>query len=146
MLSFVSAVEQTAFSADAELQTGLSISGRIDIFLFYNPATGDPGKVEIGNLQEIESSSPDRRNFTVNLDNIGDQIVSCDVYLIASNMRTGEEHKFRTIEVVSYPQAARTVELTLPNELPPGRYALAAILDYPGSTSLKGTQITINVD
>ncbi|MFN2395712.1 MAG: WxL protein peptidoglycan domain-containing protein [Bacteroidales bacterium] len=146
ILSFITADEQTAFTADMELQTGISLSGRIDIFLFYNPATGEAGRVEIGNLQENPRSDSEDRVFTVNIDNPGERIVNCKVFLIASDLETGEEYKFKTIDVVSYPQTARVVELLLPQTLPPGRYALAAILDYPGSTSLKGAQIVINVD
>jgi hypothetical protein len=146
IMSFFTTAEQTAFTADRDLQTGVSVSGRIDIYLFYNPAAGDPGRVEIGNLQEIPSNNDDERLFSVNLDNPGEKIVNTKVYLIASNLQTGDEHKFRTIEVVSYPQTARIVQLALPKTLPPGRYALAAILDYPGSASLKGTQIMINVE
>ncbi|MBW6478897.1 MAG: DUF916 domain-containing protein [Bacteroidales bacterium] len=145
IMSFFTTAEQTAFTADRDLQTGVSVSGRIDIYLFYNPAAGDPGRVEIGNLQEIPGNN-DERLFSVNLDNPGEKIMNTKVYLIASNLQTGEEHKFRTIEVVSYPQTARIVQLALPETLPPGRYALAAILDYPGSASLKGTQIIINVE
>lgn len=146
MLSFLTAAEQTAFSADRDLAAGVTVSGRIDIYLFYNPATDDPGRVEIGNLQEVTSASTDSRKFTVNLDNPGDKITACKVFLIASNLSTGEEHQFRTLEITSYPQSARTVELNLPNTLPAGRYALAAILDYPGSRSLKGAQIIIDVE
>lgn len=146
IMSFFTTAEQTAFTADRDLQTGVSVSGRIDIYLFYNPAAGDPGRVEIGNLQEVASKNDDERLFTVNLDNPGEKIMNTKVYLIASNLQTGQEHKFRTLEVVSYPQTARIVELGLPKTLPPGRYALAAILDYPGSASLKGTQIIINVE
>jgi len=146
VLSFLTTAEQTAFSADRDLQTGMSVSGRIDIYMYYNPATGDPGRVEIGNLREETSKDPKSRLFNVNLDNPGEKIVNCKVFLIASNLQSGEEHKFKTVEVVSYPQTARTVELVLPGTLPPGRYALAAILDYPGSISLKGTQIVIDVD
>jgi hypothetical protein len=146
ILSFITTDEQTAFTADLDLQTGISLSGRIDIFLFYNPATGDPGRVEIGNLQENRLADSEDRIFTVNIDNPGERIVNCKVFLIASDLETGEEYKFRTVDVVSYPQTARVVELLLPQTLPTGRYALAAILDYPGSTSLKGAQIIINVD
>ena len=146
ILSFATATEQTAFSADRQLQTGVVISGRIDIFLLYNPQTGDPGNVEINNLQETGVTASGQRTFSVNLDNLGERITACKVFLIASNIQTGEEHTFRPVDVTSYPQSARMVELTLPNTLPPGRYALAAILDYPGSASLKGTQIMIRID
>ncbi len=146
ILSFATAAEQTSFSVDRELQTGMSISGRIDIFITYNPTTGDVGNVEIGGFQEIASNKSDERRFSVNIDNTGEKILNSKVHLIASDMSTGKEYKFKTIEVALYPQAARTVELVMPKTLPPGRYALAAILDYPGSTSLKGTQILINVE
>lgn len=146
ILSFVTTAEQTAFSADRDLQTGLSLAGRIDIYLSYIPATGETGRIEINNLQEVESSNPEERVFTVNLDNLGERITNGKVFLIASNLQTGEEQRFRTIDVSTYPQSSRTVELTMPAGLTPGTYSIAAILDYPGSASLKGTQITINVD
>ena len=146
ILSFLTTAEQTAFSADIDLQTGINLSGRIDIFLSYNPANAEPGRIEISNLQELENSSPESRTFSVNLDNLGERITTGKVFLIASNMNTAMEERFRTIEVTIYPQSSRIVELTMPNNLPPGKYSLAAILDYPGSTSLKGTQIIIDVE
>ncbi|TVQ16521.1 MAG: hypothetical protein EA361_04025 [Bacteroidetes bacterium] len=146
VLSFVTTAEQTAFSADRDLQTGMSLAGRIDIFLSYIPATGEAGRIEINNLQEAESTNPEERLFTVNLDNLGERITAGKIFLVASNLRTGQEHRFRTIDVTTYPQSSRTVELTMPAGLTPGTYSVAAILDYPGSSSLKGTQITINVD
>ncbi len=146
ILSFVTTAEQTVFSADRDLQTGLSLAGRIDIYLSYNPATGNAGRIEINTLQEAERVTPEERVFTVNLDNIGERITTGKIFLIASNLQTGEEHRFRTIDVTTYPQSSRTVELVMPAGLTPGTYSVAAILDYPGSTSLKGTQITINVD
>jgi P pilus assembly chaperone PapD len=146
MLSFISTREQVAFAADRELQTGVRVSGRIDIYLFYNPATGEAGRVAISNLQEIDSPVDNERRFRVNLDNLGNKITPCKIFLMASNLSNMQEQKFRTIEVTTYPQSSRTVELVLPNNLPPGRYSLAAILDYPGSESLKGTQMIINVE
>ncbi|MFW5706772.1 MAG: hypothetical protein ACOC12_02525 [Bacteroidota bacterium] len=145
ILSFFTTAEQTAFSADRELQTGLSLSGRIDIFLSYNPATAEVGRVEISNMQEVESTKEGERLFTVNIENLGERITTGKVFLVAANLSSGEEERFKTTEVTVYPQSSRTLELSMPDNLPPGRYSLAAILDYPGSASLKGTQITINV-
>ncbi len=146
ILSFVTTAEQTAFSADRELQTGLSLAGRIDIYLSYIPETDDTGRLEINSLEEIESENPDERVFNVNLDNLGERITSGKVFLVASHLQTGEEHRFRTIDVTTYPQSSRTVELRMPADLAPGTYSVAAILDYPGSASLKGTQITVHVE
>ncbi len=147
ILSFTSSVEQTAFSADQEVQTGLSLLGRIDIYLNYNPMTSESHRLEINKLQEIESTQSGERMFSVNIENVGDQITNCKVFLIASHMETAEEHRFRTTEIKVYPQSVRTVQLSFPeNELPAGEYSLAAIIDFTGSTSLKGTQIVINVE
>jgi len=146
LLSFAVSNEQTAFSADRGVQAGLSLSGRIDIFLFYNPASSDPGRIEISNLVETNKGTATERHFNVNIDNYGDRITTGRVFLIASNIDTGFEKRYKTVDVMVYPQSTRTIELSIPIDLPPGRYSLAAILDYPGSTSLKGTQTVINVD
>lgn len=146
ILSFMTTAEQTAFSADRELQTGIALSGRIDIYLAYNPATAEVGRIEINQLQEVQSNNPDEIKFTVNLDNLGERITIGKIFIIASNLATAEEERFKTIEVSTYPQTSRTVELSIPNTLEPGKYSIAAILDYPGSTSLKGAQITIDVE
>lgn len=146
MLSFYSAVEQTAFSADRELQTGITISGRIDIYLSYTPISSSPPRVEINQLQEVDSEMENKKHFTVNIENLGDQITSGSVFLVANNLETAEEYRFETIEVITYPQSVRTVKLSMPNDLPQGRYALAALLDYPGSSSFKGTQIIIDIE
>lgn len=146
IISFTTTREQTVFSADVDMQSGVSVTGRIDIFMSYNPDTGEPGNVSISNLHEVTATDSDERRFSVNLDNLGERITPCKVFLVASNMQTGEEYRFGTVDVNTYPQTSRRVELTLPADLEPGTYSLAAILDYPGSESLKGTQITIDVE
>lgn len=146
ILSFLSTREQVAFGADRQLQAGVRVSGRIDIFLTYNPATGEAGSVTISNMVEVDSPIDNERRFRVNLDNLGNKITVCQIFLLASNLTTMQEHKFATINVTTYPQSSRTVELILPNTLPPGRYSLAAILDFYGSESLKGTQMIINIE
>jgi hypothetical protein len=145
MLSFFTTREQTAFHADRALQTGVSLSGRIDIYVSYNPASSEPGRIDINRLQEAFSINPNEMAFTVNLDNLSERIMVGRIFLIASNLETGQEQRFRTVEVTTYPQAGRTVELTIPKSLPAGKYSVAAILDYQGSSSLKGTQIIIDV-
>ncbi len=146
ILSFSASTEQTAFSADRGVQAGLSLSGRIDIYLFYNPAASEPGRVEVSNLVETKNGAASERHFAVNVDNYGERITTGKVFLIASNIDTGFEKRYRTVDVLVYPQTTRTIELSIPKDLPPGRYSFAAILDYQGSTSLKGTQTSVIVD
>lgn len=145
IISLESAAEQTAFSADKSVKAGIAVLGRIDVYLSYNPL-GVTDKVGINNIQEITTSDDKERIFQVNLENTGDKITNCKVYLIASNLATGEETRFPTTELSAYPQSSRTIQLNLPNELKPGQYSLAAILDHTGSSTLKGTQMLIVVE
>jgi len=151
ILSVNTAKEQTAYSADQELQTGVNILGRIDVYITYTPESGQSTRVIINNLREVtqqqeEVEEDNKRNFAVNIDNVGNKIKDCKVYLIASNLNTAYEKKFKPITITTYPQSSRTIELPVSNNLPKGKYSLAAILDYGNNESLEGTQIIINVE
>ncbi len=146
ILSFASTVERTAYSADKNVQTGIFISGRVDAFITYNPTTSEEPNVVISNLREVVSDDDKERVYAVNIDNLGNSITRCEIYLIASNLITADEKKFETVRITAYPQSSRTIELKLPDVLEKGKYSLAAILDYGSKTQLKGTQITIEID
>ncbi len=146
IMSFASTIERTAYSADKNVQTGVFISGRVDAYITYTPPTKQEPNIVISNLREVTSEDHAQRTFAVNIDNLGDNLTRCEIYLIASSLLTDEEKRFETVRVTAYPQSSRTIELELPDALQKGRYSLAAILDYGSKTYLKGTQITIDVD
>lgn len=146
IMSFASTIERTAYSADKNVQTGLFVSGRVDAYITYTPPTTQEPNIVISNLREVTSEDDKDRIFTVNIDNLGDNLTRCELYLIASSLVADVEKKFETIRITAYPQSSRTIELELPDVLEKGRYSLAAILDYGSKTYLKGTQITIDVD
>ncbi|MFP4019165.1 MAG: hypothetical protein ACLFUH_07940 [Bacteroidales bacterium] len=149
VLSVATAKEQTSFSADKELTAGIGIYGRIDVDLAYTPESEMDGnqRVKISNLKEVTNQEDSVRKFSAHIDNLGDILANCEVYLIASNMETLDETKFSKEKFVAYPQNSRTIELTLPEDkLPKGKYSLSAILDYGSNESLEGTQTTIEVE
>lgn len=149
VLSVATAKEQTSFSADKELTAGIGIYGRIDVNLSYTPQSemNKNQRVKISNLREITNPEDSVRKFSVHVDNLGDIMAHCEVYLIASNMQTLNEKKFQKEKFVAYPQNSRVIELTLPEDkLQKGEYSLSAILDYGSNESLEGTQTTIEVE
>jgi hypothetical protein len=138
--------EQTAFSADKELRAGVTVSGRIGVLVFQSPKSNTNYSATINNLIETTEEKDTVRRFTANIDNIGDKIMQCKVYLIASNIETAEEENFDPVTIESYPKSSQTVDLKIPkNFLPPGKYALAAVLDFGSRTNLEGTQLLITV-
>lgn len=137
--------EQTGFSADKVLSAGIGVSARIAIIVQQSPRSNVNISVKINRLQEIGQITDSIRTFTATIENTGEKITRCKVYLIASNLQTYKETQFEPIIFETYPKTAQQIELSLPNKLEKGSYALAAVLDYGSKTNLEGTQIIINV-
>ena len=142
-----STAEQTALLADKAVQTGLVISGQIEISVFQSPKSNTNFRMKITNLAEITTSTDTVRRFKALADNLGDKITKCKVTLLASNLSTAEEVKLQVLKFEAFPDSQRELELKIPKDaLPPGKYALAAILDYGKQSNLEGTQMLITVD
>ncbi len=145
LLTVQTAAERTSFKADQNLRTGLVISPRILVYISQSPGSNKSFKIQINNLTEIFSDNDSTRIFKARIENTGEKITECQVYLIAANLKSKEETFFSPISVISYPGLIREVKLELPNTLKKGKYALSAIVDYGSKTTLEGTQILIDV-
>ncbi|MBN1988928.1 MAG: hypothetical protein JW783_06025 [Bacteroidales bacterium] len=139
--------EQTSWSAEGTLGAGVMVSGRIGVTVSQTPKSNSTNSVKVTSFAEdVTASTGGDRLFNLSLDNLGERITKCKVFLIASNMMTAEEKQFPPIEVETFPKATRNVQLTLPvGQLPAGKYALAAIVDYGPKYALEGAQIVIDV-
>ena len=87
----------------------------------------------------------ERAFFEVRIANTGDNVIDANVNLALANMQTAKEDKYNTVKVTVYPDATRTVKLSLPRDIAKGKYALAAILDYGHRQPLGGTQMMLEV-
>lgn len=145
MLNVQPSIEQTSWTADKQLGTGITVTGRIGIEIYQSPKSNVNQSIKISNLVEVTVPSSIDRFFSATIENLGDKVTKCKVYLLASNMSTVEEKQFAMQEYEVLPKMSRNVELILPNELLPGTYSLAAIVDYGPKFPLEGTQIVIEV-
>ncbi|MDI3527658.1 MAG: hypothetical protein PWR03_1841 [Tenuifilum sp.] len=137
--------EQTSWSADKQLSAGITVSGRIGVLVYQSPKSNQNYSIKVSNFQEITKPSDSNRRFSAVIENLGDKITPCKVFLLASNMITAEEKQFKATEYVVFPKLSRTVEMELPNDLPTGKYALAIIVDYGPKFPLEGSQLVIDV-
>lgn len=144
MLFIQPSKEQTVWGADKNLAAGVTVTGRIGVNIFQQPASLQNQGVQVSNFQEITSTN-DERKFVATVENIGDRISQCKIFLMASNFNTGEETKFDPLNFDIYPKMSRNIELTLPKDLAPGLYSLAALVDYGASFPLAGAQMNIEV-
>ena len=138
--------ERTSFSVDEGISAGIGVSTRIGVSVFQTPNSNTNFNAQIKRLKEIPEQTGNIRKFSVNIENIGDKIADCKVYLIASSLETAEEFPADTMKFLTYPNSTRTIYLELPDFLPKGSYALSAILDYGSSKTLEGTQMMIEVE
>ncbi|HPX06434.1 MAG TPA: hypothetical protein PLC17_10895 [Tenuifilaceae bacterium] len=138
--------EQTSWSAEGTLGAGVMVSGRIGVTISQTPKSNAINSVKVTSFSEDVASSGSDRLFNLSLDNLGERITKCKVFLVASNMITAEEKQFPSLEIETFPKATRNVQLTLPaGQLAPGKYALAAIVDYGPKYALEGAQIVIDI-
>lgn len=145
MLYIQPAREQTSWSADKSVGAGISVSGRIGIQVYQSPKSNINQSIKVSNFVEITQPQDTARLFSATIENLGDKVTSCKVFLLASNMINAEEKRFKEFEYEVFPKMSRNIELLLPNELDPGTYALAAIVDYGPKFPLEGAQIVIDV-
>lgn len=138
--------ERLSWSADKALGAGVTVSGRIGVLVYQSPSSNTNHSVKVTNLSEIASSDPDSRRFSATIENLGDKVTLCKVFLIASNVHTAEEKQLPAIDVETFPRMTRNVELSLPKaNLPPGKYSVAVIVDYGPRFALEGAQIIIEI-
>lgn len=145
MISVEVVEEKSAFEADKNLVSGVLIIPRIIVLVKQSPKSNKNYKANISNLKEVTKKGEKLRSFDMLINNTGDNIIEASVYLALANMQTAKEEKFQPTKVTVYPGSSRVVKLQLPREVGPGKYALAAILDYGHRQPLEGSQLLLEV-
>jgi len=138
--------EQTAFNVDKSTQAGVQVSPQIEIQVHQSPKSNINYKLKITNLNESSFVGDSIRTFEVTVDNLGDKIAQCKLTLLAANLSTAKETIITNTSFSSYPDSQLLIKLQMKKILPPGKYALAAILDYGSKTNLEGAQLMIEIE
>lgn len=137
------AVEQTASNVDKAVATGVLVVPRITIWLTQTPKGSNNYSAIIKDLVETSTESDTLRKFTAAVSNTGENIIDAKVFLTIANLMSASEKRYPPQTVKVYPGANKTIDLRIPEILAPGRYVVAAILDYGHRKPLEGTQIII---
>ena len=142
--------EQTSWAADKQTATGINVSGRIGISVYQAPKSMGNHAIKVANLQEVFGvSDGSTRRFSAVIENIGDRITSCKVFMLLSRLdaiaEVGEEERIDVGKVVVFPKMTRIVEFSLPDGVAPGIYSLALLADYGARYPLEGAQAKITV-
>jgi len=137
--------EQSGYSADKQLATGVLLIPRIVVLLKQSPRSNQNYRGIVSNLNEVTKPGDEFRSFKATLVNQGDKVLDASVFLAVANMNTLEEEQFKPRTVSVYPDQSREVILTLPKKLGPGKYALAFMMDYGHRAAIEGAQMLLEV-
>jgi len=145
MINVQAAREQTAISADKEMVTGVVIVPRIVVLVQQSPKSNINYAGTISNLSEVTKPGDINRTFEVDVINTGDKVLEADVTLAVANIMTADEKTYKPEKITIYPDNIRKVLLTLPENLPPGQYVVAAFLDYGHRQPIEVTQMMFEI-
>lgn len=137
--------EQNALSADKQMRSAIKVSPRVTVKVIQSPKSNTNYKGAISNLKEITQAKDTVRIFQVKISNPGDKMLDTKVYLVLSNLQTAKEIKAIPKNSSLFPGTSQILQLFMPKNVPPGKYSLAAILDYGNNSSLEAVQMNVEV-
>lgn len=137
------AKEQDGSAVDKQLATGVVLVPRIVVLIKQSPRSNLNYKGSVSNLTEVTEEGDAFRSFEAVITNLGDKVLDASVFLAIANLETMEEEQLNSKKVSVYPDQSRNVTLTLNRALPPGKYALAFLMDYGHRSSIEGAQMLI---
>jgi hypothetical protein len=146
MIGVEVAKEQLASQADKQLATGVVIVPRIVVLVKQSPPSNRNFSGKVSGLKEVKNPNIAFRSFEAILENTGDKILDAKVFLALANLQTAEEKQYQSKSLTIYPQQKRKMVLVLPENPPPGEYALAFLMDYGENSSIEGAQILLNIE
>ncbi len=143
VLSVEATNERTELDIDKDLATGIRLSPKIAVYVIQSPKSNTKYSAKIESFIETSEEGVSDRSFKVVVKNVGEKEIQAKVSLLLSNLQTGEEIEVDMKQESLYPSTLRTFEFIL-GDIPAGKYALAAILDYGKHSNLEGAQIIID--
>lgn len=137
--------EQTALSADKQMKSAIKVKPRIGVKVVQSPRSNTNYKGAITHLKEITQAKDTVRSFEVKVMNTGDKMIDGKIYIVLSNLETAKEIKQKPQKVSLFPGVSKITTLYMPKNVPPGKYSLAAILDYGNNSTLEAVQMNVEV-
>jgi hypothetical protein len=139
------AKEQEAMSADKEMAAGVVVVPRIVVLVQQSPKSNTNYRGTIRDIHEVTGEEDEFRIFQATVENTGDKVLEAEVTLAVANIITASERRAEPVKITVYPDYSRIVRLSLRDRLLPGRFAIAAMLDYGHRQPIEITQMLLDI-
>ncbi len=137
--------EQTSHNADKGFAGGVVISPTIGVQVYQSPGSNTSYEATVSDFKEITKPGEDQRTLAVTVDNKGGKNLKCSMYLLIADLQTATEVKSSPVVFPLLPGRKQIAKLPVPKDLKPGKYSVAAILDYGHGSDLEGIQMELIV-
>ncbi|MBL4752206.1 MAG: hypothetical protein JKY52_01215 [Flavobacteriales bacterium] len=114
------------------------------IFIYQNPPNTTINKVEIS---RFEFTYDDKNRYvSIGVENVGDGIGFCVVYVELSNLSNGKQERLPLKRITVLPGQKRDLEFAFPGNTGKGRYSVMGVLDFGSDTELEAAEMEILVE
>ena len=114
------------------------------IFIYQNPPNTTINKVEI---TKFNFTYDDKSRFVnIAVQNVGDGIGFCVVYIELSNLNTGFQERLPLKRITVLPGQTRELDFAFPGDTPKGKYSVMGVLDFGSDTELEAAELEIVVE
>jgi P pilus assembly chaperone PapD len=121
------------------LKVQVTQSYRFGVYLFQTPPSVTESKGEIKGLNYENDV------FTISMKNAGETFLKCNSYIELTNLSTGETKRVTTRGFTMLPALNRNTVFKIPNDIPPGRYSVLAVMDYGSRDEVEAAEMEITI-
>jgi hypothetical protein len=129
--------------ANDKIAFGVIPTFAFGVFLYQNPPTVEVNNVDIINM--MVNTGDQGNAIQIDVENLGDGISYCTVYVDLTNLQTGETKKLVMKKFTIVPGLKRAFNFQLPEDLSNGQYSAVSVLDFGSDEELEAAEIEFNL-
>lgn len=122
-----------------QISFGIIPTFAFGVFIYQNPPNVELNKVEIIDFDFIATEY--EKSLSIDVENIGDGITYCNVYVEVTNLKTGESEKVAIKTFTIVPGLKREFNFPLPEKYVAGSYSAVGVLDFGSEEELQAAEI-----
>jgi hypothetical protein len=143
MLFLQNADEQDSSARNRkEVQTQVKEILRVGVHIYETPPMLVNKTAKAISLKAVAN---EKNNYELLMKNTGDVMLQCKAYLELTNAADGKSFKTEKVEFPVFPEGVRKVKLSLPADIPKGKYSALGIIDMGEDLPLEGIEKTVEI-
>jgi len=124
---------------DQGLNVSLTQAYRFGVYIFQTPPNATYSMGEVSDFEFVDNQ------LKLKFKNMGETFLKCNSYAELTSLTTGETSRLDAKSFTVLPASNRDVTFVIPDNFPPGKYAVLAVLDYGNRDEIAAAEIEIEI-